>query len=177
MIDQHNCRFKMKDINTKSLKQELNRIQGAHKHIIKFVNDTNENIEQVKSWPESSTAFNERTLKLIKDHQEAQLEEQALQMRIQFLGKEKHVGDAFACIVQNLDNLGCTLMPILDANSKTFYKFDFDGKQSVTVQCNGGHINLIDMSPRRENYAEIKMFLDQSQDLMGLITSLGTDVQ
>ncbi|EDW30720.1 GL13369 [Drosophila persimilis] len=167
----------MKDINTKSLKQELNSIQGAHQHIIKFVDDTIESIEQAKSWPQSATALNARNLKLSKDHQEAQLEEQALQMRIDSLGKERNVEDAFACIVKNLHNLGCTLMPIPDADCQTLYMFDFGGNRSVTVQCNGGHINLIDMSTPRKNFTEIKMFLNQSQYLMGLITTLGMDDQ
>ncbi|BFG02137.1 uncharacterized protein DMAD_01726 [Drosophila madeirensis] len=163
----------MNEMNTKSLKQELNTIQAAHQYIAKYVDDTIENIEQIKSWPESSSALNEQILRLIKEHHEAQVEEQALQSRIKSLGNDKNVEDAFACIVENLHHLGCSLKPILDEDSQTLYMFDFGDTQSLTVQCKGGYIRLIDMSPRRQNFAQIKLFLEQSQDLMGLISSLG----
>ncbi|XP_023167773.1 uncharacterized protein LOC111597356 [Drosophila hydei] len=70
---------------------------------------------------------------------------------------------------QKLQHFGCTVNQIPNA-TKTLFSIDFGKGRFIIIEVKHTQIWLIQISPQNANFANIKKHLDESQDLMGLLT-------
>lgn len=74
-------------------------------------------------------------------------------------------------LLASLQKFGCSVNLSEDYNKRTLYTFDFGNKNYITIQPENSKLSLVEMSPENSNFANIKAYLDESQDFMGLLSS------